>query len=262
MWMTSFVRDIKTTTVVSTITFTSAIDAKTTVTSTFTLTVDSTETGTSSGGQPTETGLTSTGAAQATQTGVEGVTGYTQSLDNGGLSTGAKAGIGIGVAFIAVIGGLGVAFILYKRRQQNRQGSAKLPSPPPTATPVAPVASSGGDSAAIAITSTDEKPKHAQGFYSPKNAQSNPTSPAPPYQQPYQQSYIHPHPESYEMYTPVAVSPVPSAMTPVPHGTSEMPAHEPLRQPQGHEMAASNNNASGWGYSGNAAEMPGSGPTR
>ncbi|KAF2791058.1 hypothetical protein K505DRAFT_419420 [Melanomma pulvis-pyrius CBS 109.77] len=107
-----------TSTDVTTITFTSAINAKTTVQSTFTLTVDQANTNAANTGN-SNTG-TSTGSAQSQQTTGGGATGGGTNNSSSGLSTGAKAGIGAGVAGVAVIAGVFFAFMLYGRRKRNK----------------------------------------------------------------------------------------------------------------------------------------------
>jgi hypothetical protein len=118
--ITNFYTETETSTFVSTIVFTSAIDAKTTVQSTFTLTVDQANTNAASSAANTGQAGSSTGSAQSQQTTGAAATGGGGN-GSSGLSTGAKAGIGAGVAGVAVIAGIFFAFMLLARRKKNKK---------------------------------------------------------------------------------------------------------------------------------------------
>ncbi|KAF2728825.1 hypothetical protein EJ04DRAFT_556499 [Polyplosphaeria fusca] len=129
--LTSYYSVTSTSTEVSTITFTSAIDAETTVTSTFTLTVDPGSTFTLTVG-PGET--SSAAVQQETKTPAAGGNSG-DSGGGGGLSIGAKAGIGAGVGAVALFALLLLAFCLYRRRKnkQMQTALATAATPPPAA---------------------------------------------------------------------------------------------------------------------------------
>jgi hypothetical protein len=121
--ITNVYTETDTSTVVSTIVFTSAINAKTTVQSTFTLTIDQGNTNAASSAANTGAVGSSTGSAQSQQTTGAGATGNGDE-ESSGLSTGAKAGIGAGVAGVAVIAGIFFAFMMFARRKKNKNLAA------------------------------------------------------------------------------------------------------------------------------------------
>jgi hypothetical protein len=239
--ITNVYTETDTTTVVSTIVFTSAISAKTTVQSTFTLTVNQ---GNTDASNPAGS---STGSARSGQTSGAGATGDNESS---GLSTGAKAGIGAGVAGIAVIAGIFFAFMMFARRKRNKNLAA---SSVPAGGAGPNIAYSG-----IQQNNTNEAPSElyggtASGYtHDVKYAHATPigAAPAPASYNNDQYNQNHNYPQQSELDSTILLAPAKSPYRHPSPGHSELDSTSPVPQysypapgPNVHEMQSQPANA-------------------